>query len=329
MKKAEISLPAHVGHSASRPRLSVAVPCFNEEGSLQHLYVRLTAVCSRIVGNDYEIVLINDGSRDRSLPMMRQLVEMDGHVVAVNLSRNHGHQLALSAGLSICRGDRILIIDADLQDPPELLDRMMAELDAGADVAYGKRVSRAGETVFKKATAAAFYRLLASLTETRLPVDTGDFRLISRRALNVLLAMPEQHRFIRGMVSWIGFTQVPVEYERSERFAGETKYTLGKMIRFALDAITGFSTIPLRISTWVGLAMGMLSLVFMLWTLSEWFSGGTIRGWTSLMTIVLLLGSVQLLVLGIMGEYLGRLYMQSKARPLFIISDVIRNPTKP
>lgn len=324
MNESIAELKSTVAQPASGLRLSVVVPCYNEEGSLQHLYERLSAVCRGIVGTDYEIVLINDGSRDKTLPMMRQIVEQDGHVVAVNLSRNHGHQLALSAGLSICRGDRILIIDADLQDPPELLSKMMAALDAGADVAYGKRVSRAGETVFKKATAAAFYRLLASLTETRLPVDTGDFRLMSRRALNVLLSMPEQHRFIRGMVSWIGFLQVPVEYERSERFAGETKYTLGKMIRFALDAITGFSTIPLRLSTWAGMAMGGLAFIFMLWTLVEWFAGATIRGWTSLMTIVLLLGSVQLLVLGIMGEYLGRLYMQSKARPLFVISDVIR-----
>lgn len=324
MNEVAAPLPTATAPLPAGRRLSVVVPCYNEEGSLHHLYERLTAVCRENAGPDYEIVLINDGSRDHTLAMMRQLVEQDGHVVAVNLSRNHGHQLALSAGLSICRGERILIIDADLQDPPELLGKMMAELDAGADVAYGKRVSRAGETVFKKATAAAFYRLLASLTETRLPVDTGDFRLMSRRALNVLLSMPEQHRFIRGMVSWIGFLQVPVEYERSERFAGETKYTLGKMIRFALDAITGFSTIPLRLSTWVGSLMGVLSLIFLLWTLVEWFYGATIRGWTSLMTVVLLLGSVQLLVLGIMGEYLGRLYMQSKTRPLFIISDVIR-----
>jgi len=289
------------------------------------MHERLSRTCQDIVGSSYKIVLVNDGSRDDTLAHIRTLVESDPHIIGVNLSRNHGHQLALSAGLPICSGQRILIIDADLQDPPELLGKMMAELDGGADVAYGKRISRAGETTFKKMTAAAFYRMLARLSETRLPVDTGDFRLISRRALNVLISMPEQHRFIRGMVSWIGFRQVPVEYERSERFAGETKYTLGKMVRFAIDAITGFSILPLRLSTWVGVGMGLLSLAFMIWTLLEWANGSTIRGWTSLMTVVLVLGSVQLLVLGIMGEYLGRLYIQSKARPLFIISDIYRN----
>jgi polyisoprenyl-phosphate glycosyltransferase len=305
-------------------RLSVVVPCFNEEESLGALHHRLSEVCARALGADYEIVLINDGSVDRTWVLMTELVARDRHVVAVNLSRNHGHQLALSAGLAVCRGARILIIDADLQDPPELLPRMMAVMDQGVDVVYGKRVSRAGETRFKKTSAAMFYRLLAGLTETNVPVDAGDFRLMSRRALDVLLAMPEQHRFIRGMVSWIGFRQEAIEYDRAERFAGETKYPLSKMLKFALDAITGFSTVPLRLSTWAGAAMGGLGLVFLLWTLVEWFSGATLRGWTSLMAVFLLLGSVQLLVLGIMGEYLGRLYMQAKARPLFIISDIVR-----
>jgi len=312
------------GSHGSRLALSVVVPCFNEQENIHALHERLSKACRDAAGESYEIALVNDGSSDRTFELICGLADKDPNVVGVNLSRNHGHQLALSAGLSVCRGARILIIDADLQDPPELLPKMMTAMDHGADVVYGKRTSRLGETAFKRATATLFYRLLTRLTDTTLPVDTGDFRLMSRRALDVLLSMPEQHRFIRGMVSWIGFLQVPVEYERSERYAGETKYTLGKMIRFALDAITGFSTVPLKLATWLGVAMGGLGLCFLIWTIVEWSSGDTIRGWTSMMSIVLILGSVQLLVLGIIGEYLGRLYMQAKGRPLFVISEVVR-----
>jgi len=252
-------------------------------------------------------------------------VEQDCHIVGLALSRNHGHQLALTAGLSVCRGNRILIIDADLQDPPELLGEMMALMDQGADVVYGQRVSRAGETWHKKTTASLFYRLLSTMTDLPIPSDTGDFRLISRRALLVLQSMPEQHRFIRGMVSWIGFRQVPVRYNRAERFAGETKYPLHKMIRLAVDAITGFSTQPLRISLHLGFVLGLMSAALLAYTLISWIYLGAVQGWTSLMAVVLMLGCAQMLFLGIMGEYLGRLYMQSKQRPLFVISDIARS----
>src|SRR6059058_3209662 len=222
--------------------LSIVVPCYNEEGCLQALHERLTAAARACRCGDYEIVLVNDGSRDRTLPMMRELAASDPHVVAVNLSRNHGHQLALTAGLDLCRGEKILIIDADLQDPPELLPAMLETMvESDADVVYGVRKSRRGETAFKRATAHGFYRLLSRATEVEIPLDTGDFRLMSRRALDALLAMPEQTRFIRGMVAWIGFKQVPLAYDREERFAGETKYPLKKMMRFAFDALTGFS----------------------------------------------------------------------------------------
>jgi dolichol-phosphate mannosyltransferase len=239
--------------------------------------------------------------------------------VVINLSRNHGHQLALTAGLTFARGERILVIDADLQDPPELLPEMMRLMDEGAEVVYGQRRRRQGETRFKTLTAKLFYRLLEYLTDVRVPTDTGDFRLMSRRSLDILNSMPEQSRFVRGMVSWIGLNQVPLLYDREPRFAGQTKYPLLKMVRFALDAVTGFSIVPLRVASILGMVMGATSVVMLSYTLGSWAFGRTVEGWTSLTTIVLTASSVQLLVLGILGEYVGRLYMQSKGRPLFIV----------
>jgi len=303
--------------------LSIVIPCFNEEACLTALHERLTKAAQSVMKHDYEIVLINDGSRDSTWPMMRELAAVDPHVVAVNLSRNHGHQLALTAGLDLCRGDHILIIDADLQDPPELLGPMLATMrEQGADVVYGVRKSRSGETPFKRATAHGFYRLLARATEVDIPVDTGDFRLMSRRALNVLLAMPEQARFIRGMVAWIGFKQVPFAYDRDERFAGVTKYPLSKMIRFALDALTGFSSAPLKLASHAGLALSLGSLLLILYIAYAWATGQSIQGWTSLMLIVVILGAVQMFVLALMGEYIGRLYNEAKGRPLYIVQEI-------
>ena len=313
--------------TVSCPRLSVVTPCYNEESSLDELYRRVSAACQEVVGSDYEIVLVNDGSRDRTWLRMMLLAENDPRVTAVNLSRNHGHQLALTAGLSVCRGERILILDADLQDPPELLAPMMARMDAGADVVYGQRVNREGETAFKRLSAALFYRLLHMMVDIEIPLDTGDFRLMSRRALNILNAMPEQHRFIRGLVSWIGFRQEALPYSRAPRFAGETKYPLSKMIRFALDAITSFSIRPLRIASWLGAGAGIGGLMVIIYVMLNWISGNTVSGWTSLMVITLILGSSQLLVAGVMGEYLGRLYLESKNRPLFVIESVLQAPT--
>lgn len=308
-----------------RPKLSVVSPCYNEQGNLSELYRRVTNACRASVGNDYEIVLIDDGSSDATRSIIRDLSEKDPHLVGVLLSRNHGHQLALSAGLHVCRGERILIIDGDLQDPPELLADMMQLMDREkADVVYGQRDERRGESPFKRLTASLFYRLLNSLTDTKIPVDTGDFRLMSRRTLDELNRMPEQHRFIRGMVSWIGFRQVPLHYERKERFSGETKYPFKKMVRFAIDAISGFSILPLRFATYLGFVFSILGLFFFMYTAYSYFSGIAVQGWTTLMTVVLILGSGQLFVLGVIGEYLGRLYVQSKNRPLFIIEEVVR-----
>lgn len=305
------------------PALSIVVPCYNEEACLVELHRRLSTAAKVAVGSDYEIVLVNDGSRDHSWGVMRMLAEDDGHVVAVNLSRNHGHQLALTAGLDLCAGERILIIDADLQDPPELIPSLIEEMDlTGADVVYAVRRQRAGETRFKKATASAFYRLLSRITDVEIPLDAGDFRLMSRRALDALLSLPEQARFIRGMVAWVGFRQVPFLYDRAHRHAGETKYPLRKMIAFALDAVTGFSTAPLRIASHIGLWLVAASLLLLVYIAIGFLTGSAIQGWTSLMLVVVVLGAVQMFVLGMIGEYLGRLFIEAKRRPLYIVADI-------
>ena len=304
--------------------LSIVVPCYNEEDNIVPLHRRLSGAATRVAGQNYELVLVNDGSTDRTWERIATLAHDDPHVVGVDLSRNHGHQLALSAGLTICSGERILIIDADLQDPPEILPDMFRLMNEGADVVYGQRTERVGETWFKRASAKAFYRVLRHLVDIGIPLDAGDFRLISRRALDVLNSMPEQHRFVRGMVSWIGFPQQPIPYTRQPRHSGVTKYPLSKMVRFAVDAITGFSVKPLRLSAYIGAVFGVFGVALFLRTLWVWVTGGAIIGWTSLMSAVLILGSAQLFVLGIIGEYLGRLFIEAKGRPLFVIKELRR-----
>ncbi len=307
-----------------RPTLSIVIPCYNEEACLAELHGRVSAAAKACVGDDHEIILVNDGSRDSTWARMQEAAARDSNLVCINLSRNHGHQLALTAGLDMAGGDAILILDADLQDPPELLAEMLATLkDQEADVVYAVRRQREGETIGKRVSAAVFYRLLSRLTDTPIPLDTGDFRLMSRRALDALQSMPEQSRFIRGMVAWIGFKQVPITYDRAERFDGETKYPLSKMIRFALDAVTGFSTAPLRFASLVGLALVGVSALMLCYILIGWMSGKAVAGWTSLMLVVVLLGAAQMLVLGMIGEYLGRLYTEAKGRPIYLISEIV------
>ena len=306
-----------------RPALSVVIPCYNEAACLDLLHARVAAAARAAVGDDHEIVLINDGSRDDSWAVMQRLSEQDPRLVAINLSRNHGHQLALTAGLDLCSGEQILIIDADLQDPPELLTDMRATMAAqGADVVYAVRRKREGETIFKKATAAAFYRVLDRVTDTPIPLDTGDFRLMSRRALDALLSLPEQARFIRGMVAWVGFRQVPFPYDRAERHAGETNYPLGKMVRLAFDAVTGFSTAPLRFASHASVILAGASLLLLFYILWGFFEGSPVQGWTSTMLVVTVLSAAQMFVLGMIGEYLGRLYIESKRRPLYLVADI-------
>jgi len=312
-------------NTTDRPALSVVAPCFNEEGVLAE-FVRRTGAVLDGIGHSAEIVLVDDGSRDGTWAAMTEAASRDPRLVAVRLMRNHGHQLALTAGLSVCRGERILIIDADLQDPPELLVDMMALMDEGADVVYGRRRAREGESLFKRATAACFYRLIGRMTDVEIPSDAGDFRLVTRRVLDLLLAMPERHRFIRGMVAWIGGRQVPILYDRKPRHAGESKYPLRKMIRFAVDAITAFSIVPLMASMTLGWIMAAVGLAFFVYSIAGWFLHSNLPGWTSLMAATGLLGGMQFLMLGIIGAYLGRLYDQSKGRPLFMIRDIVGGP---
>lgn len=308
-----------------RPALSVVAPCYNEQDVLPEFLRRVGAVLESLVGSS-EIVLVDDGSRDRTWETMTAAAAADPRIVAVRLMRNHGHQLALTAGLSVCRGERILIIDADLQDPPELLPDMMALMDQGADVVYGQRRQRDGESLFKRASAAGFYRLINRLTDVDIPADAGDFRLVTRRVLDLLLAMPERHRFIRGMVAWIGGRQVPLLYDRHARAAGESKYPLSKMIRFAADAITAFSIVPLMASMTIGWVMAGVGFGFFVYSMIGWLMNANLPGWTSLMAALGLLGGMQFLMLGIIGAYLGRLYDQSKGRPLFMIRDIVGGP---
>jgi polyisoprenyl-phosphate glycosyltransferase len=300
----------------------VVTPCYNEALVLPEFYRRVTAAC-RSVTEDYQIVVVNDGSSDASWPILRSLAATDPHLSAIDLSRNHGHQLALTAGLSYCHGEQILIIDADLQDPPELLPQMMKMAQSGIDVVYGQRRSRAGESAFKRLTAFLFYRILNWFTDQHIPEDTGDFRLISRRVLDVFNSMPENHRFVRGMISWVGFKQAPIIYDRAPRYAGSTKYTAGKMMQFALDAVTSFSVRPLRLSFYAGFLLCGLAAVLLAISLFAYFLQTTIRGWTSVMAVLLVFLAAQFLVLGLIGEYVGRLYMETKNRPLFIVREVV------
>ncbi len=310
------------------PRLSIVAPCYNEEAGLEEFHRRISAAAADTVGSDYELILLNDGSTGRNWAIMADTVRRDARVIAINLSRRHGHQLAITAGLYTCRGDRILTIDADLQDPPELLGEMWRLMDrADADVVYGLRRERKGESVLKRGTAALFYRLMRRVGYADLPVDAGDFRLMTRRVLDILNSMPEQHRFIRGMVSWIGLRQVPLAYDRAPRHSGNSNYPLAKMIGLAFDALTSFSIMPLRLASYLGVILGFLSLLALGYTLGSWALGHVVEGWTSLLTVVLILGSTQLILFGLLGEYVGRMYLETKRRPLFVIDQVLTQST--
>ena len=303
--------------------VSIVVPCYNEEGVIAETHRRLSQVLNAQTDLEVEILYVDDGSRDKTWSILQTLPSTSNVTVrALTLSRNFGHQLAVSAGIERATGDAVVLIDADLQDPPEVVPEMIREWQSGWDVVYGVRTERDGESAFKRATAAMFYRLINKLSEVPIPVDTGDFRLMDRKVVNALMAMPEHDRFIRGMVSWLGFRQKPLPYKRDARWAGETKYPLSKMVKFALTAISSFSTSPLKIASWVGFAASGVAVLGMLYVLGlRLFTSTWVEGWTALMLAVLLIGGIQLLVLGIMGEYIGRIYGESKRRPLFLIRE--------
>jgi dolichol-phosphate mannosyltransferase len=304
------------------PTFSIVAPVFNEEETLPAFYERIVGVMEGI-GDSFELVLVDDGSRDGSFNLMRDLHERDARVRVVEFSRNFGHQVAISAGLDHARGRCVIIIDSDLQDPPEVIPRLVERWKAGAEVVYAQRAKRSGETRFKLLTAAAFYRLIARITAVDIPRDTGDFRLLDRTVVDALVAMREHHRFMRGLSAWVGFRQEAVPYERHERYAGNTKYPVMKMIRFSVDAITGFSYVPLQLATSLGFVLAGVSLLGIVIAILLRIFNHAIVGQATTLILVLFMGGVQLIFLGILGEYLGRIYDEVRARPLYIVREVL------
>ncbi|MFZ7127485.1 MAG: glycosyltransferase family 2 protein [Desulfobacterales bacterium] len=305
--------------------ISVVVPVYNEATNIHEVHRRCTQAMQAV--GAYELVFVNDGSRDHTLEMLREIAARDPRVLVISFSRNFGHQIAVTAGLDHARGDAVVVIDGDLQDPPELIPDMVAKWKEGYQVVYARRRRRKGEGLFKKITAFAFYRVMRAMTATDIPVDAGDFRLIDRAVVDVLKNMRERSRFIRGMVSWAGFRQVGIEFERDPRHSGETKYPLPKMIRFALNGIFSFSDKPLKIASYIGLISSLVGMLMILWGLySKLFHPETtITGWASVFVAVLFIGGIQLFTIGIIGEYISRIYDESKARPLYVVGETIRN----
>jgi len=302
--------------------LSVIVPCFNEEVVLRATHGRLSNVFTEMPGLDYELIFVNDGSVDQTQQILAQLQLHDPHVRVLRLSRNFGHQIAVTAGLEQASGEAVVVIDADLQDPPEVIPQMVKLWREGNDVVYGIRIEREGESKFKLWTAKAFYRLINRLSDTKMPLDAGDFRLIDRKVVEVIKTMPERARFLRGMVSWAGFRQVSIPYDRAARHAGASKYPLAKMIHFAMDGIISFSLIPLKLAIWTGfLAIWIAVAGIIVAILDRLLEKDLTRGWASLFVAVLFMGGVQLVSLGIIGEYLGRIYTEVKRRPLYVVQE--------
>lgn len=301
--------------------LSVVVPVFNEEQVLPAFHERATEIFGAIPELEYELIFVDDGSSDGSYEALTALAERDSRLRVLKFSRNFGHQIAITAGIDHARGDAVVVMDADLQDPPEVVARMVEKWREGYDVVYAERAVRVGESRAKLWTASVFYRLLTRLVDIRIPVDVGDFRLMSRRATNELRRLREKDRFVRGLVSWIGFRQTPVRYERAARYAGETKYPLRKMLKFALDGITSFSTVPLKLATWLGYAASGFAFLYLLSVFIQKLAGITVDGWATIMVAVTFLGGVQLICLGILGEYIGRIFNEIKPRPMYVVEE--------
>ncbi|EQA38461.1 glycosyltransferase, group 2 family protein [Leptospira inadai serovar Lyme str. 10] len=318
------------------PLLSVVIPIYNEEKTIPELVKRLNALLKILKTKfgfgpaDSEILFVNDGSRDESAEILKEFCESTPGFFLVNLSRNYGHQLAITAGIDVARGETVAVMDGDLQDPPEFVADLFEKMKDGFDVVYARRRTREGESIFKLLTAHLFYRTLKKLTRFDIPIDTGDFRIMSRRVTDVLVSMREQHRYIRGLIAWIGFRQTGLEYDRDERFDGETKFSVGKMLKFALDGITSFSSAPLKLSSYLGFSAAFAGALYTIYILYlKLFTNNTIQGWTSVMIVVLILGGIQLLALGMIGEYLSRVNDQSKNRPLYVIEKIYSTDTAP
>lgn len=307
--------------------VSVVVPCFDEEAVLPAAVQRLLALAEGAKDYEFEFIFVDDGSTDSTLIFLRDLAQTDARIRVLTFARNFGHQIAVSAGIDAASGQCVVLIDADLQDPPEVVLGMLEKWEEGFDVVYGVRKSRPGETRFKRASASVFYRFLNRMSDVSIPNDTGDFRLMDRAVVDVLKAMPEKHRFVRGMVAWTGFRQYALPYERDARMAGVSKYPLKKMIKFASDGIISFSSKPLRIATNIGLLASALAIIGIVYVFAlRVFTSIWVEGWTAIMIAVLFFGGVQLISLGVIGEYLGRVYEESKKRPLYIVRERIGFP---
>ena len=303
--------------------LSVVAPVFNEENVLGEFHRRVSAA---LAGVDYELILIDDGSSDSTPAVLREIAASDPRVRVIELSRNFGHQAALSAGLDHARGDAVVSLDSDLQDPPEVLPEMVERWRAGAEVVYAVRRSREGETRFKLLSARGFYRLFSKLARMDPDATSGDFRLLDRRAVEVIKSMPERNRFLRGMSVWVGFTQTAVEYDRDPRYAGETKFTLRRMLRFSVDAITSFSNVPLQFATLLGFTFSLVAFLGIPVAIAFRIAGEFVPGVATILLVVLLLGGIQLITLGILGEYIGRIYEEVKGRPLYVVREEVAEP---
>lgn len=304
-------------------KYSIVVPAFNEEEVITETYHRLINVMEQ-TKEEYEILFINDGSRDKTMELISDICKQDNRIKLINFSRNFGHQIAVTAGMEYSKGQAVVIIDADLQDPPEVILRMIEKWKEGYDVVYGKRSKRKGESWFKKITAKLFYRFLNSMTSVDIPVDTGDFRLIDRRVCDTMKSLTEKNRYVRGLVSWVGYKQVEVEYVREERFAGETKYPLKKMIKLAADAIVSFSYKPLKLAGFIGILLSLCSFVYLIIIIFQrLFTNTTVVGWASILAVMLFFNGVTLVLQSINGAYIGRIYEETKNRPLFIVRDTI------
>lgn len=308
-----------------RPEVSLIIPIYNEEEVLPRLDERLASLLEKL-GLDCEVVFVDDGSKDGSLSILRTMVAREPRYRAVSFSRNFGHQRAITCGMDATRGKAVVVMDADLQDPPEVILDMLAKWREGYDVVYGRRRSRQGETWFKLVTAKLFYRVFAAMIPIEVPLDTGDFRLMSRRVVVAMRELRETHRFVRGLVAWVGFKQTAVEYDRSARAAGATKYPLRKMIAFAFDGIASFSILPLRLATYMGALVGMASVLYAFSAVVAHFGfKATVPGWTTTVVLMSALSSVQLIVIGVLGEYVGRIYEQVKGRPLYVVGERLRH----
>jgi glycosyltransferase involved in cell wall biosynthesis len=302
---------------------SIVVPIYNEELVINEAYKRMKTVMN-LTEETYEIIFVNDGSRDSSFDMVKDICNNDKNIRLISFSRNFGHQLAITAGMNNSNGKAVIVIDADLQDPPEVMLKMIEKWKEGYEVVYGKRLSRERETFFKKITAKAFYRILRVMTDVDIPVDTGDFRLIDRKVCEALKRVPERNRYVRGIISWLGFKQTGVEFTREERLAGETKYPLNKMVKFALDAIVSFSYKPLKLATITGLSISIFSFLYLIIIVfKKLFINDAINGWTSIVALSLFFNGLVLIILGIIGEYIGRIYDEVKGRPLYIIDEKV------